>query len=128
MKLSKRLLRLIEEFKEQNPSLADHEGAKGWCTEASYAFIGLLRENDITCSRWDIVLDGGHDQYLCPEWYPDITSEGHSVVYVEGVIIDWTARQYKAGAPFPLTYRPPKKAMRTEIDDLDPALVSYARY
>ena len=54
--------------------------------------------------------------------------EGHCVNYVEGVVIDWTARQYNGKAPFPLIYTPPKQARQTGIDDLEPALVNYVKY
>jgi hypothetical protein len=126
-KLSKRLLKLIENFKEENPSLADHKSAHGRCAEASGAFRWLAIEDGLKCTTWEIVLDKDHDQYLCPEWYPNIIFEGHYVNYVEGVVIDWTVRQYNGKAPFPLIYRPPKRARQTSIDDLDPALVNYVR-
>ncbi len=109
MKLSKRLLKLIEEFKKQNPDLANHKTAKGCCSDASYAFRRLAIEDGIKCTTWDIVLDDEHDRYLS-DWYPSIPFEGHCVNYVEGVVIDWTARQYYTLAPFPLIYRPPKEA------------------
>lgn len=142
MKLSKRLLELIEGFKTINPSYGDHTEAKGCCTEASRAFHNLLVDAGVLqppkgsklkqaewfegCT-WDIVLDDEHDRHMCPKWYPNIPSEGHCVNYVEGVVIDWTARQYNAKAPFPLIYRPPKKAMRTGIDELCSTLVSHIR-
>ena len=128
MKLSKRLQQLVENFKEGNPELADHETAKGCCSDASYAFRKLAIEDGLQCSTWEIVLDKDHDQHLCPEWYPNIIFEGHCVNYVEGVVIDWTARQYNGKAPFPLIYRPPKQARQTGIDDLEPALVNYVKY
>ena len=115
MKLSKRLLTLIENFKTGNPSLASRSGARGRCSEASVAFCNLTREDGLRCNVWYIVLDKDHDQYFS-EWYPDIEFEGHCVVFVEGVVIDWTARQYNPAAPFPLIYRPPKKAMDTTTD------------
>ncbi len=83
-------------------------------------------EEGIKCTTWDIVLDEMHDRYLS-DWYPNIPFEGHCVNYVEGVVIDWTARQYYTLAPFPLIYRPPKKARQTSIDDLDSTLVGYIR-
>lgn len=127
MKLSKRLQRLIENFKQGNPELSKHESAKGCCTDASYAFRRLAIEDGLKCSTWDIVLDEMHDRYFCPEWYPNIVFEGHCVNYVEGVVIDWTARQYNGKAPFPLIYTPPKQARQTGIDELDPALINYVR-
>jgi hypothetical protein len=127
-KLSKRLQQLIENFKTGNPSLADHQSAHGRCTEASYAFRRLAIEDGIKCTTWEIVLDDEHDRHYCPEWYPNIIFEGHTVVYVESVVIDWTVRQYNGDAPFPLIYTPPKQAAQTGIDELDPALVNYVRY
>jgi len=124
MKLSKRLLHLIEEFKKGNPSLASHKCAKGRCTEASYAFRRLAVEDGLKCTTWEIVLDKDHDQYLSP-WYPDIIFEGHCVNYVEGVVIDWTVRQYNGDAPFPLIYRPSKQAVGTGLDEFDPAIIGY---
>ena|SRR5208282_323856 len=126
MKLSRRLLHLIEEFKKQNPELADHESAKGCCSDASYAFRKLAIEDGIQCATWEIVLDKDHDQYFS-EWYPNIIFEGHCVNYVEGIVIDWTVRQYNNNAPFPLIYTPPKLAVQTGIDELDPVLVNYIR-
>ena len=127
MKLSKRLRTLIEGFKTINPSYGDHVEAKGCCTEASYAFRRLAIEEGIQCTTWDIVLDEMHDRYLS-DWYPNIPFEGHCVNYVEGVVIDWTARQYYTLAPFPLVYRPPKKAVGTGIDEFHPVITSYIRY
>ncbi len=134
MKLSKRLRELIEGFKTVNPSYGDHVEAGGCCGEASHAFHNLLvregilrppkkgtptqKAEWILNSIWDIVLDDDHDRYLCPEWYPNITFEGHVVNYVEGHVIDWTARQYNSVAPFPLIYRPPKQAGLVVIEEL----------
>jgi hypothetical protein len=126
--MSERLWRLIEGFKTINPSYGFHDSAKGCCAEASYAFHNLLMEEGFRSHTWDIVLDDDHDRHYCPEWYPNIIFEGHCVNYVEGVVIDWTARQYCTLAPFPLIYRPPKKARRTGIDDLHPALTGYIKY
>lgn len=126
-RLSKRLQQLIENFKQGNPSLADHKSSRGRCTEASYAFRRLAIEDGIKCATWEIVLDDEHDRHFCPEWYPNIPFEGHTVVYVEGVVIDWTARQYNGKAPFPLIYTPPRQARQTGLDELDPALVAYVR-
>src|SRR5271157_6285654 len=85
MKLSKRLLELIEGFRTINPSYGVHESAKGCCTEASHAFHNLLVDAGVLqppkgsklkqaewfegCT-WDIVLDDDHDRHMCPEWYP----------------------------------------------------------
>jgi hypothetical protein len=110
MRLSKQLLKLIKEFKKQNPKLANRESAAGCCTDASYAFRELAVGSGLRCDTWEIVLDKNHDQYLCPRWYPDIAFEGHCVVYTGNVVIDWTARQYNPKAPFPLIYHPPKQA------------------
>ncbi len=127
MKLSKRLLNLIEEFKRFNPELAYHKSAKGCCLDASVAFRKLAIDDGLKCTTWEIVLDKDHDQYFCPEWYPDIVFEGHCVNYVEGVVIDWTVRQYNADAPWPLIYTPPKQAVPTGYE-LTPILINYVLY
>ena len=108
--MTKRLRELVAGFREDNPDLADSRKARGCYTVASYAFHNILVVNSLRPSLWEIVLDDkhDHDRHLCPEWYPDIDSEGHCVNYVEGVVIDWTARQYNSEAPFPLIFRPLK--------------------
>jgi len=108
---------------------ANPKKAKGKCSSATFAFHNLLVDHKILHppalkgtpaqktkriakwiedSIWDLVLDDEHDRYIAPEWYPNL-SEGHTVNFVEGVVIDWTARQYVPNAPFPLIFTPKEK-------------------
>ena len=107
VRIPTKLRRLIDDFRLIHPELSAPSSAKGMCTAMSAEFRGFTIGNgfeDVT--TWDIVLDDAHDRHLCPEWYPNIASEGHTVAYAGGVVVDWTIRQYNEKAPFPLVYRP----------------------
>ena len=102
-----RLRKLIHEFKvAHKEEWTLPETARGCCVDASNMFHEFLHVSGMKSEVWDIVLDEDHDRYICPEWYPDWTFEGHCVVFVEGLVVDWTARQYNSKAPYPLIFTP----------------------
>lgn len=85
--LSPALQDAIREFAAARPELATREGAHDRCRDASSAFVDHLALKGIPAGVEEIgVYDG----------------VSHRAVEVEGVLVDWTARQYDEVAPWPL--------------------------
>lgn len=110
------ILEAIAAFKRTHPQYATQRGALYQCVDASYRFIALLNTDYKIYSAK--TFEFGVDE---PNRNPDPTifkegvnesnhdrSMGHCIVEVDGLLIDWTARQYVETAPFP--YLIPKAA------------------
>jgi hypothetical protein len=101
------LYEAIKAFQQENRKRWNSpKAAKGNCSDASYIFHDFLTKRGFESEVWEIVLDDDHDRYICPHWYPNKDFEGHAVVYVGGVVVDWTAKQYDPKAPCPLVFVP----------------------
>lgn len=110
------VLEAIAAFKRAHPQYATQRGALYQCVDASYRFIGFLNtEYKMYGAK---IFEFGIDE---PERNPDPTifkdgmnesneyrAHGHCIVEIDGLLIDWTARQYVETAPFP--YLIPKAA------------------
>lgn len=83
MKLSKQLSDAIETFKAQNLQWSTQSGALNQCHSASVRFIAHLG------------LEGIRAELL------SINQGEHVVVIVDGVMVDWTARQFDPDDDFP---------------------------
>lgn len=90
----------IQQFAERNPEMRNWMGG---CIVASREFYWYLKEMGIKAEIWEILISLVTDH----RWYQG-GSEVHTVVYVESVVVDWTARQYDLEAPWPLVYHPLK--------------------
>ena len=122
----------IQLFAEMHPEYADPSQADGKCGLATDEFLELLdmllpglvklhEEGEVhfTSTRsWarQCRLDNDgipYFRYTEPDhhWYHGGLTEhnGHIVACIDGVCIDWTARQFRADAPWPLIFPIPKR-------------------
>jgi hypothetical protein len=97
----------IAVFKDRHPEWSTQEGALFKCVDASYEFIAFLNDFGLKAKTFEFGVDE-------PNRNPDpmifksganesgrIRSWGHCIVELGELLIDWTARQYVATAPFP---------------------------
>lgn len=97
----------IEIFKSKNEELSRPEVARGRCYRASRAFRDLLKSLGIESKL--VPLEGLKDTPINCTAYPDDLdwdTFGHFVVVVDGLWIDWTARQMEAECAFPYVALP----------------------
>lgn len=87
--------------------------ARNFCFVASSLFYNFLRGRGFKPEMQDLMLDDEHDRSICPRWYPETAFGEHVVVYVNGVVVDWTARQYCPDAPYPLVFVSPYEKVRS---------------
>lgn len=91
------------------------DGATGMCGDASDLFLHVLDENgieDALIEHYDpeIILD-------CLDYPFDLTKcRYHWAVRVGDLIIDWTARQFDADAPFPAIWKEERREWRNVIE------------
>lgn len=106
----------IEQFKDY-VTLAVHfrdwstqEGALNECDYASQMFIRWLNEHGFALGQTEYTFNAGTSKDINPALYNipthrnesgSFVSEWHAIVELDDCFIDWTARQYKADAPYP---------------------------
>jgi hypothetical protein len=80
---------LTQRFAAAHPELQDPLLAAERCFEYSTAFVDLVGAGTVVSGVW---MDVEHR----------IVHAGHAAALIDGVIYDWTARQFDADAPVPL--------------------------
>lgn len=126
--ISKQFKVLIEQFKKENEKYGTQDGALYQCRDATSDFLlfanryhqSLVTQLDMKCFEFTIKSSIG----LCPKIYKSGENEmgkrradWHSVVSTKHFLIDWTARQYVATAPFPLILA--KRNLHIRCIDID---------
>lgn len=109
MGVNKNIGDLIAAFRPQASAWKDPEEAVGGCAEASIKFVWFARDHRLPARR--IILNGLRSPLLV---YPDCDARwqavddhdhwNHYVAWVNGKIVDWTARQYEPKAAFPVVH------------------------
>lgn len=99
-----RLETAINRYRKISPEFNTREGANQQCYVASYRFINLLKGRGLEGEIVELTLDERQIRELkrLGHEYPSLYDGFHYVVLVEGRLIDWTARQYKSRAPYPV--------------------------
>lgn len=99
--LSKEVQAVVEEFAKKNQQYATKEGAAWNCPVAT----GTLNQELAKVGEKGRM--GSIPAHLLEEHYGKASAahSGHVATVVNGVVIDFTARQYIPGAPFPLVYK-----------------------
>ena len=98
---------IVDKFAKENEKEFGHaKGAEHNCPVATGMFNQHLEEHGIKGARMaSIPAFDLMDRYGAGKSIPSAAHHGHVASEHNGVIYDWTARQYDPKAPFPLTYR-----------------------
>lgn len=129
--MNENMITLIELFKEQHPEFGRPDDADGNCGYATDLFLEMVEtlypemydpraeaEIHFTSTK-RLALE---KKYAHPGWGQDILTfkytdaphdwyhggcnwSGHVCAYIGEWVIDWTARQFKPDAPWPLVFR-----------------------
>lgn len=91
---------LVARFCAKHPPYATPQGAEGKCYDAANHFLNYLRAEGYISYPEDL---RGH-RYLLDE-VAVIAGCSHHAALIDDFLIDFTARQFDAAAPFPLVWR-----------------------
>jgi|SRR5271157_1261107 len=111
--ISRKLRAAINAFRAKYGKYSTQEGALYQCCDATDEFIHFVTlnlpdlANELGLRRFEFDIDES------PSVYPAVYKQGknesghlrapwHCIVDTKNVLIDWTARQYMADAPYPL--------------------------
>lgn len=94
----------IRKFRKIKPDYGTRDGATQQCYNASYQFVNVLTSMGVSAQVVELVLDEKQirDLQKRGHMYPSLFEGYHYVVFTEGHLVDWTARQYRSRAPYPV--------------------------